>query len=174
MSFDPLVPRPIDRPTPPRLEAELDDAKILAAPDDPADWPAWRHTLARWREEARDGYDGSGYEDPGLEWTQSCFTVALLWLWDERLYDHSRRFTPDALLDEAEREHGGFDGVVLWHAYPVIGIDERNQFDFYRDVPGLRELVVAFQAAWRQGVRRLQPMGHRHTARAGGRLDRDR
>ena len=39
---------------------------------------------------------------------------------------------------------------MLWHAYPVIGIDERNQFDFYRDVPGIRELVADLQA---RGVR---------------------
>ena len=152
MSFDPLVPRPIDLPTPvPESDPldVLDSAKIISAPDDPAEWPAWRNALERWRVEARErvGYDGSGYEDPVLEWTQSCFSVALLWLWDERLYDREAgRFTPDALLDEAEREHGGFDGVVLWHAYPVIGIDDRNQFDYYRDVPGLRELVAAFQA----------------------------
>ena len=146
-AFDPLVPRPIDRPTP--IDGELDSAKIIAAPDDPADWPAWRDELAQWRDGARAGYDGSAYER--LTWTQDCFSVALVWLWDERLYDHdAQRFTPERLLDEADREFGGYDGIVLWHAYPVIGIDERNQFDWYRDVPGIAELVRFFQE---RGVR---------------------
>ena len=79
------------------------------------------------------------------------------------------RFTPDRFCAEAEREFGGFDGIVLWHAYPVIGIDERNQFDWYRDVPGLRELVADLPGARRPRVRRLQPVGHRHAARAGRR-----
>ena len=145
--LDPLVPRPIDLPTP--IDGELDRAKIVAAPDDPADWPDWRDRLREWREEARAGYDGSAYDR--LTWTQRCFSVALVWLWDERLYDHAvGRFTPDRLLDEGEREFGGYDGVVLWHAYPVIGIDDRNQFDWYRDAAGLREVVAAIQA---RGVR---------------------
>ena len=38
---------------------------------------------------------------------------------------------------------------MLWHAYPVIGIDPRNQFDWY-DVPGLEDLVAELQA---HGVR---------------------
>jgi Sulfatase-modifying factor enzyme 1 len=141
---DPLVPRPIDLPTRVPLRGpldELDRAKIFAAPDDPAEWPAWRDALARWRARAREGYDGSAYDR--LTWPSRCFSVALVWLWDELLYDHDAgRFTPERLLDEAGREFGGFDGIVLWHAYPVIGIDERNQFDFYRDVPGLEELVA--------------------------------
>jgi hypothetical protein len=146
---DPWSPRSIDLPTP--IDGDLDAAKIVAAPDDPHEWPAWRDTLARWREGARDGYDGSAYERPELAWTQRCFAVALLWLWDELLYDFDAGlFTPDRVLDEGEREFGGYDGVVLWHAYPVIGIDERNQFDFYRDVPGIRELVGSFH---RRGVR---------------------
>jgi hypothetical protein len=163
--LNPLVPRPIDLPSP--IDGELDRAKIISAPDDPADWPAWRDALARWRDAARTGYDGSAYER--LTWTQSCFSVALLWLWDELLYDHeAERFTPERLLDHAEHEFGGFDGIVLWHAYPVIGIDERNQFDWYREVPGIHELVVAFQERgvrvfvdynpWDVGTRR-EPVG---------------
>jgi sulfatase modifying factor 1 len=153
---DPWSPRPIDLPTAVPLEGPLgalDTAKIFAAPDDPGEWPAWRRSLRRWRDEAaaRVEYDGSAYELPEFAWTQRCFSVALVWLWDELLYDHdARRFTPDRFCAETEREFGGFDGVVLWHAYPVIGIDERNQFDLYRGVPGLRELVDAFNE---RGVR---------------------
>jgi formylglycine-generating enzyme len=151
---DPLVPRPIDLPTAVPLDpgAELDGldgAKIFAAPDDPADWPAWREALTRWRAEAamRIEYDDSAYCTPELAWTRGCFSVALVWLWDELLYDfESGRFTPERFCAESEREFGGFDGVVLWHAYPVIGIDERNQFDFYRDVPGIAELVAELQS----------------------------
>jgi formylglycine-generating enzyme len=155
---DPLVPRPLDLHTAVPLEPDadlepLDTAKIFAAPDDPRDWPAWRETLTRWRAEAaaRIGYDDSAYDDPAYAWTRSCHVVALAWLWDELLFDHDAgRFTPERFCAESEREFGGFDGIVLWHAYPVIGIDDRNQFDFYRDVPGIRELVAELQA---RGVR---------------------
>jgi hypothetical protein len=172
---DPLVPRPIDMPTAVPLEPDadlsvLDGAKILAAPADPGARGAWRAALTRWRDEAREriGYDGSAYDRPQLAWTQRCFSVALVWLWDERLYDHAeQRFTPERLLADAE-SFGGWDGIVLWHAYPVIGIDGRNQFDWYRDVPGIRELVAFFRERgvrvfvdynpWDVGTRR-EPVG---------------
>lgn len=152
---DPWSPRPIDLPTPVPLGAdeELDHGKILAAPSDPRDWAAWRATLGEWRASARErsGHDDALYRRPEFAWTQRCFSVALVWLWDERLWDRdASRFTPERLLEEGRRELGGYDGVVLWHAYPAIGLDDRNQFDFYRDVPGIRELVAAFHAA---GVR---------------------
>jgi formylglycine-generating enzyme len=154
--MNPYVPRPIDEPTPVPLDSTadlstLDEAKIFAAPDDPARWPAWRAALERWRREARCriGYSDAAYD--AVRWTAGCYAVALVWLWDEALYDHEAgRFTPDEFLDAAQRDFGSFDGVVLWHAYPVIGLDERNQFDYYRDVPELPELVAALH---RRGVR---------------------
>jgi formylglycine-generating enzyme required for sulfatase activity len=151
--MDPLVPRPLDRPTVVDLDAPdwsaMDAAKILAAPDDPADWPRWRTVLREWAAGAaeRHGLRGDRYARPEGAWAQRCFAVAQVWLWDELLYDATaERFTPDRLLDDAAQRFGGFDGVVLWHAYPVIGIDERNQWDFYREVPGLASLVRALQA----------------------------
>jgi hypothetical protein len=155
--FDPLVPRPIDLPTTLPLDGVLDAevgdvAKIFAAPADPADWPVWRAALTRWRTEAhkRLGYRGTRYDRPETAWTRSCYSVALVWLWDERLFDRAAgRFDVAAFLDRT-KDYGGFDGVVLWHAYPVIGIDDRNQFDFYRDVPGLRDVVAEFQS---RGIR---------------------
>ncbi|MFI5591986.1 formylglycine-generating enzyme family protein [Amycolatopsis sp. NPDC051758] len=144
-TFDPLVPRPIDRPTEVRGPlSELDEAKIFAAPADPADRPAWREKLHAWREDARrrHGYTGSAYERPGGAWAATCRTVAQVWLWDELLYSFAEhRFTPERFLADAHERFGGLDAVVLWHAYPVIGLDNRNQWDFYRDVPGLTELV---------------------------------
>ncbi|MCW2918727.1 MAG: hypothetical protein JWN52_6795 [Actinomycetia bacterium] len=132
---------------------ELDEAKILAAPDDPASWPAWREALHTWREEAakRIDYDGMLYAQPEFGWASSCYSICLAWLWDETLYDHQEhRFTPEPFLDAAEADFGGYDAVVLWHAYPVIGIDERNQYDYYRQVPGLAGLIEAFH---RRGLR---------------------
>jgi hypothetical protein len=173
---DPWAPRPIDLPRAVPLGpgadlGVLDGAKILAAPDDPADWPAWREALVRWRAEAREriGHDGASYDDPAFAWTQRCVAVSLMWLWDDELYDRERdAFTPEAFVASAQRELGGLDGVVLWHAYPVIGIDERNQFDWYRDVPGLRGLVGDLQRLglrvfldynpWDTGTRR-EPVG---------------
>ena len=147
MSLNPLVPRDLDLPRSwdPDLPLDsLDDAKILAAPSDLTDWPAFRDRITAWRTDAmeRHNYDGAGYSRHASEWASSCFTVAQIWLWDELLYSfEDRAFTPERLVADFER-FGGLDAVVLWHAYPIIGIDERNQWDWYRDVPGIVELVA--------------------------------
>lgn len=143
--LNPYVPRPIDLFTEVPLAdgadlSALDEAKILAAPPDPADWPAWRDRVTTWRADARRrlGYQGDRYETESGD----RFVIALAWLWDELLYDHqTQRFTVEKYLAHADREFGGVDGVVLWHAYPIEGIDARDQYSYYRDVPELPAVV---------------------------------
>ena len=166
---DPRAPRdkdlPRDVPQDSAGLATLDDAKIIAAPDDPQDWEAWRRQLYRWRDDARARlqYDGVRYQRADLAWTQRCFSIGLLWLWDEQLYDYARHtFTVDGLIN-ADAGLGGYDAVVLWHTYPLIGIDERDQFDFYKQVPGLPAVVRGLHDrgtrvfmeyhAWERGAR---------------------
>ena len=172
--FNPLQPRELDLPTTVPLErdlmsgeaaAALDDAKIFAAPADPKDLGRWRAQLNVWRDGARKRHgEPTRYDDDASAWASKCFTVAQVWLWDELFFDfEAQRFTPERFLADAHERFGGLDGVVLWHAYPVIGIDDRNQWDFY-DVPGLAEVAAALRAAgvavfldynpWDTGTRR--------------------
>jgi len=91
------------------------------------------------------------------EQLQKCFVETMAFLYDRRLYDRkTRTWRIDEFLDRGEREFGGYDQVILWQSYPRLGVDQRNQFDYYRDLPGglgtLRKWVVLCH---KRGVRVL-------------------
>jgi Sulfatase-modifying factor enzyme 1 len=112
---------------------------IIQAPADPALWPAFREQLIRWRNDARRSlnYDDKLYRKPEFAWAAKSYACFFLMMYDSVFYDpETNRYTVDSMLENGIREFGGYDSLVLWHAYPRIGVDERNQFDFYRDMPG--------------------------------------
>jgi len=130
---------------------------LIPAPQDPALWPAFRAQLLENRNRVREKlqYSDEYYRKPAYFWGAKNYNCCFAMMCDETFYDSkSGRYTLEAYLDRGEVEFGGYDSIVLWHAYPRIGVDERNQFDFYRDMPGgiarLRKLVAAAQ---RRGVR---------------------
>ena len=127
------------------------NGEVFQAPNDPALWPKFREALNRWRDTTKSllKYDDTLYRRPEFAWSASNYCCYFLMLCDERFYDWRRgRYNLDAFIEEGQSSFGGFDSVVLWHAYPRIGVDDRNQFDFYRDQPGglagLREVVREF------------------------------
>ncbi|MFT3705153.1 MAG: SUMF1/EgtB/PvdO family nonheme iron enzyme [Agriterribacter sp.] len=112
---------------------------IIEAPEKQGEWPAFIENLQRWRNEKRMqlSYTGSSYADPAYEWASKNYCCCFLMMYDLDFYDVKKRsYTIDTIIERGKKEFGGYDSVVLWHAYPRIGIDERNQFDFYEDMPG--------------------------------------
>ncbi len=123
---------------------------LIPAPKDRSQWPAWREQLHRWRDATRFllNQDHALYAAPEFAWLPRTFNLAFVMLCDRLFYDGDYRL--EAFLEHGETEFGGYDALILWHAYPRIGFDARSQFDFYREMPGglprLRQLVDACHA----------------------------
>ena len=76
------------------------------------------------------------YDRDDLRWAAATFTGHFTFMWDRSFYDPEKGYTVEPFLEDGRAAFGGYDTVVLWQAYPRIGADQRNQFDFYRDMPG--------------------------------------
>jgi len=128
---------------------------------DDATHQIWLSDVRRWRSErrVRIGYSDSRYTDPRMAWTQSAFMQTQTMVEDRYLYDPAaRRYTVDRYLDDLKARYGGVDAVLIWPTYPNIGIDDRNQIDLLRSMPGgtagVKGMVADFH---RRGVRVLFP-----------------
>ncbi len=128
----------------------------------PAEINAWLEDIRHWRIEhyIRMGYESAEYDRADLKWTQSSFIQPQMMVHDRYFYDpEMRQYTVDRYLDDLTSRYGGIDSVLIWHTYPNLGVDSRNQYDFFRDLPGgtegVREMVRQFH---KRGVRVLFPV----------------
>ena len=122
----------------------------------------WLDDVSHWRDERliRIGFEPSRYELPALKWAQSAFMQPQMMVHDRFFYDPvANKYTVDKYLDDLEKRYGGIDAVLIWATYPNMGIDDRNQHDMVRSMPGgiegVRQMVADFH---RRGVRVLFPM----------------
>ncbi|MCU1321292.1 MAG: sulfatase-modifying factor protein [Acidobacteriaceae bacterium] len=138
----------------------------IVRPGAPACTPSthrdWLAETTHWRTERliRIGYDGSRYNLPQLQWAQHSFIQPQMMVHDRYLYDPvTGKYTVDRYLDDLEKRYGGIDAVLAWPVYPNVGIDDRNQHDITRSMPGgvegLKQMVSDFH---RHGVKVLFPM----------------
>jgi iron(II)-dependent oxidoreductase len=128
----------------------------------PTSHQEWLKAVTAWRTERRIriGYDGSRYAMPALQWTQSSFLQPQMMVHDRYFYDPvAGKYTVDRYLNDLQQRYGGIDAVLIWATYPNMGIDNRNQQDMVRSMPGgvegVRQMVADFH---RRGVRVLFPI----------------
>lgn len=130
-------------------------AGFLPAPEQPADWAAWRDKLVAWAAAERARLGNLRYDPAAQAWAARLYAQGFLMLWDNELIDHATgEWKVDAVLDRAGREFGGYDLVTLWNNYPLSGVDNRHQLAYFDELPGgraaLRDAVARFHA---RGVR---------------------
>lgn len=70
----------------------------------------------------------------------------------------TQTYTVDRYLDDLTSRYGGVDSVLIWPSYPLLGLDDRSQFDMVAALPGgveaVREVVRQLH---NRGVRVLWP-----------------
>jgi formylglycine-generating enzyme required for sulfatase activity len=122
----------------------------------------WLADITHWRNERkiRIGYSDQRYHQPAFAWARSAFMQPQMMVQDRYFYDPATgKYTVDRYLDDLEKRYGGIDAVLIWPTYPNMGIDNRNQHDMIRSMPGglagVRDMVAQFH---KRGMRVLFPM----------------
>lgn len=89
-----------------------------------------------------DRFDESLYNRDDLKWIRTSYLMILQMAWDREYRD---RFTGtegfNGYLAEYNKIFGHVDVWGIWPTWPRLGLDDRNQWDLYRDLPGGTEAL---------------------------------
>ncbi len=100
-------------------------------------------------------FDVQMYQRPDLHWIRSAYLMILRFAWDHDYFDaltQQSNFEHD--LEAGQKLLGGYDAFLVWPTWPRLGLDQRNQWDLYRDLPGgLEELNRQVKFAHKKGVK---------------------
>ncbi len=89
-----------------------------------------------------DTFDNTLFERPDLHWIRRAYVMHLMMSWDKAFYDPDKGgYQLGAFLDRGKPLYGGDDVIGLWPTWPTLGLDARNQFDLFRDLPGGLEAI---------------------------------
>lgn len=143
------LPGPASPPPQPGWISEMESTMH----EPPDNFQIWLADLQAWRTErlTRVGFNDSQYRRPEFKWAQHNFVAPQVMVQERYLYDAIKgEYTVDRYLKDLDNRYGGIDSVLIWPLYPTLGIDDRNMFDFYRDLPGgipaLHKMVEEFHS----------------------------
>lgn len=82
-------------------------------------------------------FNDSLYQRKDLDWIRKSYVMHALMAWDGQFYDDKdNRYHLLDFLRYGKKLFGGDEVVCIWPTWPSLGIDQRNQFDLFRDLPG--------------------------------------
>ncbi len=84
-----------------------------------------------------ENFDNSLFEREDLKWVRHTYLCQLMMGWDHNIYDSEKnRYTFGDFIDFNNKVLGGAEIYGLWPTWPALGMDQRNQWDMYRSMPG--------------------------------------
>lgn len=90
-------------------------------------------------------FDNSLFERPDLSWIKESYLIVLGMAWDREFYDRiTGKYTYADILKSGIERFGNIDVFGIWPTWPRLGLDVRNQWDLYRDLPGGTEQLRVF------------------------------
>lgn len=104
----------------------------------PGDWHASLNRIfqQRWLYDLSK-FDNTLFERKDLQWIRHSYVSHLIMNWDKFYYDYTDgKFHLTEFLQRGQRLYGGDEFVGLWPTWPTLGLDQRNQFDMFEDLPG--------------------------------------
>lgn len=82
-------------------------------------------------------FDNSLYERNDLKWIKESYLIVLQMAWDREFFDRlTGRYTFSDQLKKDNELFGNIDIYGVWPTWPRLGLDQRNQWDLYSDLPG--------------------------------------
>ncbi len=82
-------------------------------------------------------FDNSLFERNDLKWVRHAYVSHLVQTWDNYYYDYTDgKFHLEDFIKKGLQLYGGDDFIGIWPTWPTLGLDQRNQWDLFRDLPG--------------------------------------
>ncbi len=102
-----------------------------------------------------ENFDNTLYEREDLKWMRHTYVSHLLYAWDHQYYDSKDlKNNLQSFLNRGKEWYGGDDFIGIWPTWPSLGLDQRNQWDLFRDMPGgLKEIRETADMCRKNGAR---------------------
>ena len=82
-------------------------------------------------------FNDSLYRRKDLEWVRHSYLMHLMMSWDQYFYDPiKKQYAIKNFVSRGQKLYGGDDVIAIWPTWPTLGLDQRNQFDLFKDLPG--------------------------------------
>jgi iron(II)-dependent oxidoreductase len=96
-------------------------------------------------------FDNKLFEREDLKWIKESYIIILQMAWDREYYDRiTGKYTYPDELKRWNEIFTNIDVFGIWPTWPRLGLDRRNQWDLYRDLPGGTEILRNFARLSRQ------------------------